>query len=232
MPKKYDITFHEVQEPILEPVTKFGGQPVWLEDPVWPVSRETGKPMQFICQVALYPEFFGHLPGQMAYLFMTGDPEGQAETWDPDAGENAVVIQPGSYEGLHTAQATGPSLYRIETGQGQGREIPCEYSASLEPGEDPSMGEVEAEEGRWEDLEDSAVDQAADALREKLDGNKIGGTPWFIQGTEYPSDDRVWLPLLQITPDVPFWINLGDAGSGYGFISEDGTVGKFLWQCL
>jgi hypothetical protein len=29
----------------------------------------------------------------------------------------------------------------------------------------------------------------------------------------------------------PIKINFGDAGIGYAFISEDGQVGKFLWQC-
>jgi hypothetical protein len=33
MPKKYTITYREVRSPITTPVTKFGGQPVWLDAP-------------------------------------------------------------------------------------------------------------------------------------------------------------------------------------------------------
>jgi len=40
MPKKHCIAFEKVSTPITEPVTKFGGQPVWISDPQWPVSRE------------------------------------------------------------------------------------------------------------------------------------------------------------------------------------------------
>jgi hypothetical protein len=98
MTKKYMITFHEAHGPIVDPVTKFGGQPVWVADPVWPLSRSTGQPMQFIGQIALDRDLFGDVPARMAYLFMT-DTDGSAETWDPNAGENAVVLQPSIYPG-------------------------------------------------------------------------------------------------------------------------------------
>jgi carbamoyl-phosphate synthase large subunit len=59
----------EADAPIREPVTKFGGQPVWIEGPDWPLSRQTGRPMRFIFQVALEPRLFGTIPARMAYLF-------------------------------------------------------------------------------------------------------------------------------------------------------------------
>jgi len=34
---KYDIEFIEADAPITDLVTKFGGQPVWLERPEWPL---------------------------------------------------------------------------------------------------------------------------------------------------------------------------------------------------
>ena len=115
MPKKQMIEFVEAKHPITEPVTKFGGQPVWIDEPQWPISKELGKPMQFICQIKIDPALFGECPAQMAYLFMTDDSDavGMYDTWDPDGGENAVILQPG-----HTAAATqplteGPSLYRM-----------------------------------------------------------------------------------------------------------------------
>jgi hypothetical protein len=69
---KYDIEFIEADAPITDPVTKFGVQPVWLERPEWPLSKELGRQMQFVCQIALDPDIFGVSPGKMAYLFITG----------------------------------------------------------------------------------------------------------------------------------------------------------------
>jgi hypothetical protein len=35
--KKYTLTFREVSIPIVEPVTKVGGQPVWVTEPLRPL---------------------------------------------------------------------------------------------------------------------------------------------------------------------------------------------------
>jgi hypothetical protein len=52
-----------------------------------------------------------------------------------------------------------------------------------------------------------------------------------MQGPEYPAGGP-WKLLLQLdSTSVPFEVNFGDAGIGYGFIAEDGQSGKFLWQC-
>ncbi len=62
--------------------------------------------------------------------------------------------------------------------------------------------------------------------------SKIGGTPAFLQYPEYPGEGN-WRLLLQLdSVHVPFSVNFGDAEVGYAFLSEDGTSGKFLWQCL
>jgi hypothetical protein len=38
--------------------------------------------------------------------------------------------------------------------------------------------------------------------------------------------------LLQLdSTKVPFFVNFGDAGIGYLFLSADGQTAKFLWQC-
>jgi hypothetical protein len=38
--------------PVREPVIKVGGQPVWLEEPQWPLSSTTGEPMPGLCDRA------------------------------------------------------------------------------------------------------------------------------------------------------------------------------------
>src|SRR5689334_7009679 len=113
MVQRYLVTFHEVATPIREPVTKFGGQPVWIDRPAWPTGRKTGRPMRFICQVALDPLVFGIIPTRMAYLFMTDEEEFVDGTYEPEGGENAVVIQSGEGADTIPAQVEGLTLYRM-----------------------------------------------------------------------------------------------------------------------
>lgn len=83
--KKYTLRAREISAPILEPVTKLGGQPVWLDTPQWPLSRALGTPMRFIGQFALASDIFGAYEAQLAYLFMTDDPDAFVDgTWLPD----------------------------------------------------------------------------------------------------------------------------------------------------
>jgi hypothetical protein len=210
------IEFRAAAAPVREVITKFGGQPTWIEEPTWPVSRETGNPMRFIGQVALDPRIFGPMPARMAYLFMT-DEEEFVDRYEPDGGENAVIVQPGEFGGPARLLAEGPTLYRMVEKPGADRLVPepCEFLVTLAYGEDAERrtAEEEAEEGQ--------------------DGyeNKIGGTPTFLQGEEFPQGGP-WRLLLQLdSASVPFSINFGDAGVGYAFVAEEGTVGKFLWQC-
>ena len=83
------IELSKAEAPITAPVTKFGGQPCWLEKPQWPVSLSQGIPMDFIGQVALsdvpsLPESL-RSGGRMAYIFMSGYVEG-IPTFDPEGG--------------------------------------------------------------------------------------------------------------------------------------------------
>ena len=211
MTKKATIEFVEADSPITERVTKFGGQPVWVDQPQWPLSRETGNPMRFICQIALDDSLFPDVKGQMAYLFMTEEEDDQFVdgTYEPDGGENAVIVQPGSTQCKVTDQATGPTLFRMVKKEGFDRlqREPCEFATNLIEGID-----VEAVDDGFEE-------------------NKVGGIPVFFQGEEYPSGGP-WLFLLQLdSTSVPFYVNFGDAGVGYAFLHENGDHGKFHWQC-
>jgi uncharacterized protein YwqG len=224
--KKYSIEFKLSDSPISKPVTKFGGQPVWINQIQWPISKKTGKPMMFICQIKLEPGLFGRIEGKMAYVFMTEDKKGDAQTWDPNSGENAIIIQPGSNRIKALPIDIGPSLSRLVKKKGTTRCLiePCEYSAKLELGKDPEyITEYERED--WGEI-------TFKKYAKVLYGNKIGGTPIFLQSDEFPKGGP-WNLLLQLdSTKVPFSINFGDAGNGYAFISKDGKKAKFLWQCL
>ncbi|GAA4595865.1 hypothetical protein BJY16_001821 [Actinoplanes octamycinicus] len=73
--------------PITEPVTKMGGQPVWVEEPQWPLSSSEKTPMTFIGQIKF--------PYGMVYLFITNATEYVDNAWEAEFGENAVIVQPG-----------------------------------------------------------------------------------------------------------------------------------------
>lgn len=224
MAKKQAIEFAEKAPAPRAGETKFGGQPDWIAQPQWPLSRSTGKPMRFICQIRLDRAVFPHARGEMAYVFMTDDEEDYVDgTWEPEGGENCVVVQPGgAVPGVKTAaHATGPTLQAEdeEAPAAEGREYGVSLTLQAEPDFEP--------EGVRADWSDDTFDEYADAL----DGNKVGGSPIFLQGDEFPAGDG-WRLLLQLdSTRVPFYVNFGDAGIAYAFINEEGTTGKLLWQC-
>ncbi len=161
MVKTYFISFVEVTAPLPGLVTKFGGQPTWLTGAAWPMSRATGEPLRFLCQIAVDPDLFGDLGGRMAYLFIADGATFVDNTWDPEGGENAVIIQPGANLLPTQPLQSGPSLYKMVEDNSTNRRTPiaCEYDVILQPGEDRET----PEEG-----ESAAVAEIE---------NKIGGTP-------------------------------------------------------
>lgn len=205
--KKHLIEFVRADAPIEQPITKFGGMPVWVGEAQWPLGAETGEPMMFIGQIAL--DSFG-FDGRMAYIFID-DSEDAEDTYQPDAGANAVIIQPDGeiLAPVSTESRTdGPSLVEFVKVEG-------EYLLQPQPRE---FAVILGEE-----------DDAPDEEPEGFD-NKIGGFPQWLQFDETPGEG--WTLLLQLDSNgAPFEINFGDVGVGYAFLSPDGRGGKFLWQC-
>jgi len=207
------IEFHRANNPVREKITKFGGQPVWSDSPAWPLSTATGKPMTFICQVKIEKDMFPDATGEMAYIFMTDD---DPETYLPEGGENAVIIQPGNI----------PSFINIST-TSTGPTIEQEFNVNLIPVSEPFQSVSECRQFLTAQPEDQQG-----KYYEMFARTKIGGTPMFIQGEEFPEGEE-WMPLLQINSgDVPFDINFGDSGTAYIFINKKGNEGRMLWQCF
>lgn len=200
---------------INELVTKFGGTPVWLEEPTWPLSKSTGKPMQFIGQILLDKKLFPNATGTIAYIFMTAcsDDDFTDGTWEPEGGENAVIIQPGIVPSFITTSpdAVGPLLKK-------------EFASQLTYATDPQFIAQDAHPS------DAAFDSYMAACG--YGGSKIGGTPLFVQNDEFPAGGQ-WKLLAQLDENLfpPFYINLGDCGVAYAFINEAGNEGRFVWQC-
>lgn len=208
--------------PITAPVTKFGGQPVWLSEPQWPVNDAWGEPMRFVCQIELGPVLGEAGHGKLAYVFVTHAEHGDDVFFDPDIafpdeGANAVIVQPGGvYSGSTLPLATGPSLYHSADGSD------AEYTVRLLPGEDPDFRPQNDSAGLPTD--------AHDPFWEQVSSDKIGGTPAFFQGDEWP-DAGPWKLMLQLSSNfVPFFLNLGAAPMAFAFVSPDARQGRFLVQ--
>src|SRR5262245_15622004 len=110
---RLQLQLRPASAPIRTPVAKLGGQPTWLDSPAWPLSRTTGAQLKFVGQFPVPGN-----PMRLTYLFITEDGaigETFPETYSPDAGENALLVQPGGRlpPGAGVADAaTGPSLWR------------------------------------------------------------------------------------------------------------------------
>ncbi|MGW1071128.1 hypothetical protein ACWD4F_42360 [Streptomyces aureus] len=89
---RLEMTFRPVEEPAVEPIGKLGGEPVWLDEPCWPVHPGSAEPLDFIGQFPIPGE-----PGEerrWAYLFLSFDDYETGGT-DPKDGEAVLLIQPG-----------------------------------------------------------------------------------------------------------------------------------------
>lgn len=214
--------FVPAEVPVTAPVTKFGGRPVWLSEPQWPVNEAWDEPMRFICQIELGAVLGDAGRGRLAYVFVTHAEHGDETFFDPDVifpdeGANAVIVQPGGvYGGATLPMATGPTLYHAEDGS------EAEYTVRLRPDEDPDF-RPQHDHGR-------PPPEDHDQYWERISGDKIGGTPAFFQGDDWP-DGGPWKLALQLNPDFqPFHLNLGAAPTAFAFVSPDAEQGRLLVQ--
>ena len=204
---RWSLELQPAELPVREPMTKFGGQPVWLDPPTWPLGAD-GGPMTFMAQFAV-PGVDG-----LAYLFIDLSPLDMLDFGDPNwAG--CLFMQPGPPPPHHAAQAVGPT-YASEMHADRGRSVLrmtfrlTEYLPTLEPGWDYPD---------WEAIRtDSALERDDDR-----DWNKIGGTPRYLQGGPPPDQ---WRFLFQFTAEH-VGREMGDGAECYGLIDPD-RRGLFL----
>jgi hypothetical protein len=147
------------------------------------------------------------------------------ETWEPDGGENAVIIQPGGiWVGPHTRLVRG-RLCTAEHRYITAGSALSEFDVGLRFGEEPA-------EGAWDDVDpddEAAWNNYFDALVE----DKIGGmpVPTIISGPILDRFPHNWRLLLQLnTKDEPFFLRFASDGVGYTVLSGDRRAGKFMWS--
>jgi len=238
---RFNLEFLKTSKPIENHVTKFGGQPTWLTEPEWPLSRGTNDPMRFICQIAFSDLALDEPYDKgMAYLFMSdsetlidGELYGAYDQFDPEGGENAVILQPGTERLVDTSPLTkGPSLLPKKAMYGFGDQVAAwaqaneyeEYAVQLLSANDPAFVSID-------DLAEFP-DSQRQQYREKLSGNKLAGVPGFIQPDEFPFSLGTSQLLLQLdSGKTPFYVDFGDVGVGYLFVEKGSGRARFLWQC-
>lgn len=173
--------------------------------------------MRFICQVSL-PPALQHGGQKMAYIFMTAeDDDLHDRTWEPESGENAVVLQPASFDCLvkTSSSATGPTL------QARVEKLPSLWNklSGRRPGSSLSDVELGVSEVEVPDDPDGAGN-----------GCHIGGEPVWLQDEETPAGDYDLIIQIDAVTKA-YEVNFGDGGVGYAFIRRDGRAARFLWQC-
>jgi hypothetical protein len=203
---RWSLELRPAPLPVREPITKFGGQPVWLEAPTWPIAADDG-PMIFMAQFAV-PGVDG-----LAYLFI--DPSEDVDYSDPSFG-GCLLMQPGPPPPRHLVAAVGPTYASEVHEEAFDRFVPrltgrlTESLPLLEEGRDYPD---------WEALrEDPPAERDDDR-----DWNKVGGTPLYLQGGPPPGE---WQFLFQFTAHLA-GREMADGAQCYGLIGPD-RRGLFL----
>lgn len=152
-------------------------------------------------------------------IFVTHPDDCDDDFFDPDAtewngGENAVIIQP--LEKVYNEECTkGPAIFDKNNER-------FEYIPVLKEGRDPEFITSDKYK-RLDNYERYGYDQL-------IDTDKIGGTPNFFRGDEWPEGE--WKLLLQLHCNFqPFILNLGAMPILFVFISNDFKKAGMLAQC-
>jgi len=206
MVPRWSFELRAVDEPITEPVSKFGGQPVWVGQPTWPLGAD-GAPATFMAQLTI--------PGRdgLAYLFLD---YGAMNLGDEPG---ILFAQPGLAPDQAIEQFTGPTFWSEIQGD-RTRFVSrmlmrrVESLAVLEPGFD---------------LDDwTILDDDPEATRDdERDWMKVGGNPRWLQSDEMP-DEPGWRFLVQFTA-ARVGRELADGAEVYGLLHDDGR-GRFIVQ--
>jgi hypothetical protein len=168
----------------------------------------------------------------MTYLFVTEDNWAVAETYAPDAGENALLVQPGGRIPrflVGTATSTGPSLWRHGTTWAE--RVPVEFHVDLSvvSGADEQVLDAEIAGQEAERVRIFRDRPAHDRLPPR---SYVGGKPLFWQpeiGVPEPWQFFFQLDGGEGWGDEPYALNFG-GGTGYAFLSPDEHEGRFYWD--
>ncbi len=209
---------------ITTPISKLGGNPVFISHVEPPICTHCGQNMDFIGQIRL--DFPLRLSNryQIAYIFMCPgryDDRGWLDcpTFLPFSGANAVLLQTDSDLAL-----VPPTAARYP-----------DYLMTFTPNQELNI-----------DISSFALDE--DLYLQVTEATKIGGVPAWIQNNETPHCPACGKPMRFVAQidaeldgplpvDTTQWnryhfLDFGASGLGYIFICPDDCLsyGAFLWQ--
>lgn len=222
--KKYVIQYRAALSPINDPVTKLGGQPVWIDKPQWPIGT-TGAPLMFVGQFEM-KYVLSDSCTRLGYVFFSDDPV-NSYYGDADKGDCVVILQPGGiYYGPTQPLRHGPTVYKCTWSNRDRLITPCEFAIDLTEKEEEPVG-------TWDDVDpndEGAWNKYFDALIE----DKVGGRAvptGNTMGCPLPVPDD-WRLLVQLNSEEreDFFLSFGGDGTGWAFVSPDGRSGKFWFD--
>ncbi|MGW6706075.1 hypothetical protein ACWGDE_14455 [Streptomyces sp. NPDC054956] len=206
---RLEMSLRPADAPVTEPVAKFGGAPVWLAEPSWPLHPRTGEPLDFVGQFPVPAE-----PGEelrLAYLFLAYD-DYETGGMDGDTGDAVLLVQPGGriphFAVIGPPGTTGRSLWRFTPDE-----------------------EMEPVEFR---IELSQVDPDERYVERELDNgyaffdNHMGGRPTYPDWALQEAPWRFFFRLEDAAGGGPFFLNFG-GGAGFACLSPDRLEGRFDW---
>ena len=229
----YRLHLARSERAITEPLSKFGGNPVFLESTAWPRCKMCSREMDFLAQIRIDDPIRFSNRYVMAYLFVCSgyiekSETPQCKTWDAYEGANAIILQSSSETVFVGSRRDRSAAYP-------------DYEITLERSDDPAVDVTKL------DIDDN------DLLQAVYDRFKIGGVPRWLQSNDTPTcpgcgGRMIFVAQLDAAPDgrLPadprewnkdkyrFFHFGGDDGLGYLFLCEKecgprGTA--FLWQC-
>lgn len=180
-------------------------------------------------------------PAGLAYLFVTDDPLGTAETFDAEAGENALLVQPGGRVPpfvTTTDATTGPSLWRRGTTWDE--HVAVEFVVDLGPLDAAAEAALDADVARREAERSGApldLPDAPDAPAGAVPPYSYVGGKAHLWQLDFPGIPPDWRFHFQLDggegqgPDDSYALNFG-GGTGYAFLSPDRCEGRFFWDCV
>ncbi|OJJ20917.1 hypothetical protein BKI52_10070 [marine bacterium AO1-C] len=226
---KQNFKLKESSTSITKPVTKFGGQPIWINTPQWPLYTYSTKPqkMLFMGQIVLDVALFSGSEEMIAYIFFWEEGEPLSEE------QMVIVLQTQNDSHLNKPLSsdldiiafeediTGPTVFELDA---KHQKMLKEYQVLLEPLQmEDKLSLGKHLKYTWND--DPPHYSFIDT---KLGGNKIGGQPVFFS-TTYPKpyNPDEWYLLLQMMPkkencySFPFFIGVYPLSIIQIFVSKD-----------
>lgn len=187
----------------------FGGMPPGTSSEEWPVCEDCAHPMAFIVLVHAHKERLPLRKHAALALFLCGNvfSDGSCETWDPDAGCNAVRLL-SKKDLARAALPRAPSSPSGEKPSAKLKSYKISYAPIFEADRDANENEEDPK-----------------AL------SKLGGYPVWLQGETPPtcSTCAVEMTFAGQLREVVDKMNFA-GGDGYLFYCPDEHGAKFLWQ--